>query len=114
MLVFIARRLFVSIWVFLAASVVVFSLAINVRDPLAEARALPDNARENAIAEITERMHLDDPLFVRYFNWLGDAVTGNLGVNRDGQEVNALLDTAFSATLQLIVGATVLAIVVGI
>ncbi|WP_129841267.1 ABC transporter permease [Streptomyces sp. RFCAC02] len=114
MLVFIARRLFVSIWVFFAASVVVFFLSTNVRDPLAEARQLPDNARESAIAEITERMHLDDPTALRYVRWLGDALTGDLGVNRQGQSVNDLLETAFSATLQLITGATVLAIVIGI
>ncbi|MFD5321250.1 ABC transporter permease [Streptomyces sp. NPDC127098] len=114
MLVFIARRLFVSIWVFLASSVIVFFLSTQVRDPLAEARALPDGARENAIAEITERMHLDDPILVRYFRWLGDALAGDLGTNRQGQSVNTMLESAFSATVQLIVGATVLSIVVGI
>ncbi|MDT0345003.1 ABC transporter permease [Streptomyces litchfieldiae] len=114
MLVFILRRLFVSVWVFLAATVVIFFLAVNVRDPLAEARQLPDNAREAAIAEIRERMHLDDPVLVRYLRWLGDAVTGDLGVNRQGQDVNAMLEGAFTATLQLVTGATAIAIVVGI
>ncbi|GAB2876726.1 ABC transporter permease [Streptomyces mayteni] len=114
MLVFIARRLFVSIWVFLASSVLVFVLSTQVRDPLAEARGLPDSARESKIAEITERMHLDDSVLVRYFRWLSDALTGDLGTNRQGQSVNSMLETAFSATMQLIVGATVLSIVVGI
>ncbi|UED85007.1 ABC transporter permease [Streptomyces profundus] len=114
MLVFIARRLFVSIWVFLASTVVVFLLATRIRDPLSEARQLPDGAREAAMAEITERMHLGDPAIVRYFRWLGDVLTGDLGVNRQGQDVNAMLENAFTATIQLITGATVLAIVIGI
>jgi peptide/nickel transport system permease protein len=114
MLVFIARRLFVSVWVFLAATVVIFFLATNIRDPLADARQLPDNVRANAIAEITARMHLDEPTIVRYFMWLRDAVTGDLGVDRQGQSVNTILEGALTATLQLIIGATVLAIVVGI
>ncbi|WP_326597842.1 ABC transporter permease [Streptomyces sp. NBC_01803] len=114
MLVFIARRLFVSVWVFLASSVVVFFLATNVKDPLAEARQLPDTSRDSAIAVITERMHLDDPLIVRYFRWLGGVFSGDLGVNRQGQDVNSMLESAFSATIQLITGATVLAVVVGI
>jgi peptide/nickel transport system permease protein len=114
MLVFIARRLFVSIWVFLASTVVIFFLATNIRDPLAQARQLPDAARESAIAEITERLHLGDPLLVRYFRWLGDALTGDLGNNITGQSVNTLLEDAFTATLQLVLGAMVLAIVVGI
>ncbi|GAA3857049.1 ABC transporter permease [Streptomyces sedi] len=114
MLVFIARRLFVSIWVFLASTVVVFFLATRIRDPLAEARQLPDGAREAQMAEITERMGLDDPVIVRYLNWLLDVLTGDLGVDRQGQQVNAALENAFTATLQLITGATVLAIVIGI
>ncbi|KAB8161772.1 ABC transporter permease subunit [Streptomyces sp. 3MP-14] len=114
MLVFIARRLFVSIWVFLASTVVVFFLSTRIRDPLAEARQLPDGAREAAMAEISERMGLDDPVLVRYLNWLTDVVTGDLGVDRQGQSVSAALEGAFTATLQLITGATVLAIVIGI
>lgn len=114
MLVFIARRLFVSIWVFLASTAVVFFLATHIRDPLADARQLPDGAREAQMAEITERMGLDDPIVVRYLRWLADVVTGDLGVDRQGQSVNAALENAFTATLQLITGATVLAIVIGI
>ncbi|WP_432052326.1 ABC transporter permease subunit [Streptomyces xiamenensis] len=114
MLVFIVRRLFVSIWVFLTATVVIFFLATKVKDPLADARQLPDNTRENAIAVIVERMHLDEPFIVRYFRWLGDAIRGDLGVNRQGLSVNSMLDAAVGATLQLVIGATVISIIVGI
>ncbi|NJP67379.1 ABC transporter permease [Streptomyces spiramenti] len=114
MLVFIARRLFVSLWVFLAATAVMFMLAANANDPLEEARQLPDNEREAAMATITERMNLDKPVLIRYLLWLGSALTGDLGVNRQGQDVNAMLGTAFPATLQLLAAATVLAIVFGI
>ncbi|MQS07209.1 ABC transporter permease [Streptomyces alkaliphilus] len=114
MLTFIARRLFVSLWVFLAASLVMFVLAVNVRDPLSEARQLPDGQREAALAALTERMNLDEPVFVRYFMWLANAITGDLGVNRQGQSVNALLAERFPATIQLLTAATVLAIVIGI
>lgn len=114
MLVFIARRLFVSLWVFLAATALMFTLAANVGDPLEEALQLPDGERESMIAALTERMNLDKPLVVRYFMWLGGALTGDLGVNRQGQDVNVLLGNALPATLQLLAAATVLAIVIGI
>jgi glutathione transport system permease protein len=114
MLVFIVRRLFVSAWVFLASTVVIFFLATNIRDPLAAANGLPAERRQAAIDEITERMHLDEPILIRYLLWLQDAVRGDLGVNRDGLRVNPMLEGALSATLQLIVGATVIAIVAGI
>ncbi|MET2715693.1 ABC transporter permease [Streptomyces harbinensis] len=114
MLVFIVRRLFVSIWVFFTATIVIFFLATKVKDPLADARQLPDNTRESAMAVIIERMHLDEPFIVRYFLWLGDAIQGDLGVNRQGLSVNSMLDAAVSATLQLVIGATVISIVIGI
>ncbi|MBA0125391.1 ABC transporter permease [Haloechinothrix sp. YIM 98757] len=115
MLAFIARRLFVSVLVFLAATAVVFVMAANVGDPLAEARQLPPGpAQESAMAEITERMKLDEPVFVRYFHWLGSALTGDLGVNVTGRSINAMLENAVGSTLQLVLAATVLSIVIGI
>ena len=114
MLVFIARRLVVSVFVLFVASFVMFVLAANVGDPLADLRELPDDARESAMAERTERMNLDLPVYARYLLWLGGAFVGDLGVNRQGQDVNILLTDAISATMQLVVAATVLAIVIGI
>ncbi|GAA1108985.1 ABC transporter permease [Nocardiopsis metallicus] len=114
MLVFIARRLVVSLFVLFAASFVMFVLAANVGDPLADLRELPEDAQESAMAERIERMHLDLPVYARYFLWLGAALTGDLGTNRQGQDVNILLADAISATMQLVVAATVLAIVIGI
>lgn len=114
MLIFIVRRLIISVFVFFAATALVFLFAVNVGDPLAEARQLPPQAQEAAIEEITDRMNLDQPVFVRYILWLGPALTGDLGQNIDGQSVNALLEQAVGATLQLVLAATVLAIVIGI
>ena len=55
MLVFIARRLVVSLFVLFAASFVMFVLAANVGDPLADLRELPEAAQESAMAERIER-----------------------------------------------------------
>lgn len=114
MLVFIARRLVVSVFVLFAATFVMFVLATNTGDPLADLRELPENAREAAMAERIERMRLDLPVYSRYFLWLGGALTGDFGVNRQGQDVNVLLTDAVSATMQLVVAATLLAIIIGI
>ncbi|GHC87196.1 hypothetical protein GCM10007079_31090 [Nocardiopsis terrae] len=114
MLVFIARRLVVSVFVLFVATFVMFVLSANTGDPLADLRELPADDRESAMAERIERMRLDLPVYARYFLWLGDALTGDFGVNRQGQDVNILLVDAVSATMQLVVAATVLAIVIGI
>jgi peptide/nickel transport system permease protein len=114
MLVFIARRLIVSVLVFFTATVVVYVMAVNLGDPLADLRELPPNDRDAAIADRTERMNLDKPVLTRYFLWLGSAITGDLGQDRDGSSVNTALDSAIGASLQLILGATVIAIVLGV
>lgn len=114
MLVFITRRLVVSVFVLFAATFVMFVLAANTGDPLSDLRELPEDAQESAMAERIERMRLDLPVYARYFVWLTAAFTGDLGVNRQGQDVNVLLADAISATMQLVIAATVLAIVIGI
>jgi peptide/nickel transport system permease protein len=114
MLVFIARRLIISALVFLSATAVVYVMAANLGDPLADLRELPANDRDAAIADRTERMNLDKPVFARYFLWLGAAITGDLGQNRTGLSVNTMLEGALGASLQLILGATIIAIVVGV
>ncbi|MDB1086040.1 ABC transporter permease [Streptomyces sp. ACA25] len=114
MLVFIARRLFISVLVFFSATALVYVMAANLGDPLADLRELPPDDREAAIADRTERMNLDKPVVARYFLWLGSVLTGDLGTNRTGQDVNGMLDRAIGATLQLVLAATILSIVVGV
>lgn len=114
MIAFIARRLIISFFVLLAATMVIYGLTALAGDPLADLRELPGPDRARKIADRTERMNLDVPLPLRYLTWLGHLFRGDLGVNRDGQDVAVLLGDALSATLQLVVAATVLAVVIGV
>ncbi len=118
--VFIARRVIVSFFTLLASTFLVYVLVANSGDPTAEFNQLPDpEARDRAIAAVTERLNLDEPVGQRYLGWLGGAAgclvgACDLGLNRDGQEVTVLLGQAMTATLRLVVAATVLAIVFGV
>ncbi|WP_433241966.1 ABC transporter permease [Streptosporangium sp. CA-135522] len=114
MVVFIARRLIISFFVLLAATFIIYVLTALSGDPLDDLRQ--DNSPQKAtkMADRSERMQLDVPIPLRYLGWLGNIVRGNLGVNRDGQDVSVMLSKALSATLQLVLAATVLAITVGI
>ncbi|MGV9775119.1 ABC transporter permease [Streptosporangium sp. NPDC003464] len=114
MIVFIARRLVISFFVLLAATFIIFVLTALSGDPLEDLRQDNSPNKANKIADRTERMELNTPIPLRYLGWLGRIVRGELGVNRDGQDVAPLLGHALSATLQLVLAATVLAIVVGI
>ncbi|MGH8776253.1 MAG: ABC transporter permease [Jiangellaceae bacterium] len=115
MAVFIARRLVISFFVLLAATFVMYTLTAVSGDPMEDLYSIGNaDSRERAIAERTETMNLDTPVPLRYLAWLGDLFTGSLGVNRNGQDVSALLGQAVSATLQLVLAAVLLAILFGI
>ena len=111
---FIARRLIVSFFVLLASTFLMYVLTALSGDPLADTREMTGPQREQRIAELTERLNLETPVPLRYLMWLGGLFRGDLGLNREGQEVSTLLTQAMSSTLQLVMLATVLALFVGI
>jgi peptide/nickel transport system permease protein len=114
MTAFIARRLVISFFVLLAATFLVYTLTALSGDPLADLRQDQTAQREQKIAERVERMQLDVPIPVRYVGWLTSVLQGDFGTSRNGQEVGVLLGQAVSATLQLVLAATVLAIICGV
>jgi peptide/nickel transport system permease protein len=76
---------------------------------------LGDQATPEAIASVREDLGLDDPLPVRYVNWLGDALTGDLGNSyQTGQPVSEAIRERVPVTLQLGITAVVFALVVAV
>jgi peptide/nickel transport system permease protein len=65
----------------------------------------PDaNRTPELIAELREELNLDDPFFVRYFDWLGDFLSGDLGKSYiTGQTVSDIIADRLPITLQLAV-----------
>jgi peptide/nickel transport system permease protein len=67
------------------------------------------------IAYLTKKMHLDEPLPVRYVYWLGGVVTGDLGESQRMQKpVTALIAEKLPVTLELALIAIVIALAIGI
>ncbi|WP_084958538.1 ABC transporter permease [Thermoactinospora rubra] len=114
MIAFIARRLGISVFVLLAATIIIYVMTALSGDPLADLRQEQGPDREEKMRVRSERMNLDVPIPVRYLQWLGGLLSGDLGVNREGQSVAIILGNALSATLQLVVAATVMAMLIGI
>ncbi len=119
MLKYVLKRLGQSVLILLLGSLVMFVLVINSGDPLQDIRESQDPNRENRMAQRTAIMGLDKPWYARYFSWLGGAAKCfigrcDLGNNREGQSVNALVASAAGSTLRLVTLATLLAIVIGI
>ena len=66
-------------------------------------------------AELTEKYHLDQPVIIRYFNWLGDMFHGDFGVSLFYRsDVADLLATRLPTTALLVGMAAVLMLALGI
>jgi peptide/nickel transport system permease protein len=114
MLIFVLRRLLLTIPVLLGVLfVVMLTMELIPGDPVA--LMLGDAATKETIARFREHLGLDRPLAVRYLRYLGQVVTGDLG--RSIQQNRPVVDElreAWPATLQLTAVALVLAALVGV
>ncbi|MEU9021621.1 ABC transporter permease [Actinomadura sp. NPDC048394] len=107
------RRVPSALLVLAVASVLVFFvLRLAPGDP-AVVLAGPD-ATPQTIANVRENLGLDRPLPMQYLGWLGGTLTGDLGNSYIlGAPISRLIGNGLGATLELTLGALVLAIVIG-
>ncbi len=78
---------------------------------------LPPNAPRDAetIARIRAELNLDEPLFVRYGIWLGDAATGDLGRSFvTDQPVSEMISQRLPVTAELAILAVILAMIMAV
>jgi len=116
---FIIRRLFISFFVLLGATFIVYVLAASAGDPRSALEESTDPGKANRIAAMTRNLSLDVPIIPRYFAWLGGALgcligKCDLGNTASGAPVSGGLSVAMGSTLRLVVFALVIAIVVGV
>lgn len=113
MLTYVARRLLFSIPVLVLASVVVFFGVASIGDPLGELR-LKQRVSQVTIDNMTARKHLDEPLPQRYVYWVHEAVTDKFGVTIHNRPIWPDLTRAMRNTLQLVVIAELLSLLIGV
>jgi len=114
MFTFILRRLLYSIPVLVAASFLIFASVSAVGSPLQELRLNP-LISEQTLQNITERKHLDEPIPVRYVYWVQDALTDKFGTPLFVQTpIWDDLTRVIPHTLQLVIMAELLAILIGV
>jgi peptide/nickel transport system permease protein len=111
---FLARRLATIVPTLVFVSMLVFSLQQLL--PGDAAVVLAGEERDpNVVAYLRAKMHLDDPLPVRYAYWLGGVVRGDLGESQRMQKpVTALIAEKLPVTIELALIAIVIALVIGI
>ena len=111
---YILKRLMLVIPVVLCVSFIVFTLMdLAPGDPVYS--VVGDNATQEDIEIMREKMGLNDPLLVRYFRYMLGVLQGDLGYSEQlNQEVWDLYITRLPTTLYLAVGALAVNILIGI
>ncbi|HEX6703468.1 MAG TPA: ABC transporter permease [Albitalea sp.] len=114
MLDFLLKRLAVTLPTLLFVSMLIFGLQqLLPGDP---AKILAGEEQDpNVIAHLHAKLHLDEPLPVRYAYWVGGVLRGDLGESvRNQQPVGELVLQKLPVTLELAALAMLIALVIGI
>jgi peptide/nickel transport system permease protein len=111
----VLRQLAGTVGLLFVLSVAVFALLqVAPGDP---ARTLlgTRGATPEALAAVRARYHLDEPVALQYAHWLLDALHGDLGTSiRTGDAVSAVVGERFALTLQLVLLAFAVVLVLGV
>jgi len=112
---YVMRRLMIAVPSLLGISLVLFSvLALAPGDPFSELVSNPNIPAEVALA-LREKFGLDDPLMVRYWNWLTAMVQGDWGYSFISRiNVETLIMQRIPVTLLVIGSSQVLALCIAI
>ncbi len=111
---YIAKRILMSIPVLLGVILIIF-IMLNVipGDPVTI--MMSEHIKPDVIENLRKSMNLDDPVYIRFFRYIGNALHGDLGVSyKMSRPVNSLIFEAFPTTLLLAVCASVVSWVLGI
>ncbi len=111
---YLASRLLLAIPTILAVLTLVFFVVRVIPGDPAQA-ALGDYASAEAVEALRERMGLNDPLIVQYFNFLGDLLRGDLGTSMiTGAEISEMIKQVLPYTLELTITSIVLGTLFGV
>jgi peptide/nickel transport system permease protein len=114
MLLYLARRLSASALILIGVSVVTFCLIFIIpADPVAMI------AGRNATAEVREQIRiqlgLDRPLYEQYITYVSKLAVGDLGISYARKsDVGELIMSRMPATLQLMLGAIIAELLIGL
>ena len=113
MIVFVIRRIGQSITVMLTVAFIAFGLFNYVGDPIDN--MLGQDATAEQRQRIRDQLGLDDPFFVQFARFVGNAVQGEVGISyRLNRPAAAVIAERLPATLELVLAAAVIALAVGV
>ncbi len=110
---YLFRRLYQAIIVFLVVSGIVFSILHISGDPLA--LLMPSDAPPSDVEEMRKTLGLDKPLIIQYALFLKNAAQGNLGVSyHHGQPALKLVLERLPASLELVVTTIIISLILAL
>lgn len=113
MLAYVLRRLGYSVVVLFLSTILVFLLVSESGDPLAILRSNPHVPHATIVAR-EKLLHLNLPLWDRYWYWFSHAIRGDFGQTIAYQPVGHQLWEHFGITLRMVIAAVIIAIFAGI
>jgi peptide/nickel transport system permease protein len=110
---FLVQRLVIALLVGVTVSIIGFSL-LRLSGDLASSLA-GDNAKPEDVVRVAQQYGLDQPLHMQYLDWVGNALSGDLGKSLFTSEpVLELILDRIGVTVRLAVLALALALVVSV
>ena len=114
MLLFVARKFLYLVPVLVAVSLLTFLIASLLPGDLAYT-ILGDQATPETVAALRHDMGLDQPIWIRYFGWLGHVLQGDFGRSfRTGQTVLQAVMERLPVSFELMILAEIMCLVIGI
>lgn len=114
MINYLVRRVFTSLLVLLGISVLVFSVIHLVPGDVTMAILGRQKVTEERVAQLRAQLGLNDPLYVQYGRYLGNALRGELGKSiRTGLPVSKSIADQLPGTFALAFSALAVALTIG-
>lgn len=115
----VAKRLAQAVAVLLAVSFLIYLLLDILPGDAAEQLIGPayDLTPEERAARVLQeqiRLGLDRPLIVRYFDWLGGLVTGDLGRSVRGNPIATLINDRLGVSLEIAITSVVISLLLAV
>jgi peptide/nickel transport system permease protein len=111
---FIINRVLISLPVLIGVALILFrQLNVVPGDPVTV--MMGEHIKPNLIEAFRARMHLDDPVLVRFGRYMAGALRGDFGISyKLNREVSSLIAQSFPHTIKLSVYAALVAWLIGI
>ena len=97
----VLQRLGIGIATLFVVSVIVFIITSILPGDVASI-ILGQSATPETLAALREQLGMDQPWYIRYFSWLGNIISGDLGISKaGGATISSLIDSRIWNTLMM-------------